>query len=310
MHIMLNPANLDHQLLRERLQPYLEEATAPATRLAYRTDLAHFQAWGGTLPASPQTVADYLAQLAMTLKPATLQRRLAAISRAHSTLNLPNPVPTELVRLTMRGIRRKHGSAQRQVRPLMKDQLIEIILRLGESPLDCRDRCLLLVGFCAGLRRSELVGLNLADLEETPQGLVVTIRQSKTDQEGVGRKVGIPRARLPELCPILAFNQWKDLAKIESGPIFRSVNKGGQISPQRLSTKAVALIIKHQVSQIGLDPAHYAGHSTRSGLATSAAQAGIRPDKIKAQTGHASDAMLSRYIRDGDIWRDNAGGLF
>jgi integrase len=307
---LLDLTNPQHQLLRERLQPYIDEATAPATRKAYRTDLRHFQDWGGRLPAPPQVVADYLVHLAQNHKPATLQRRLASISRAHSTLNLPNPVPSELVRLTMRGIRRKLGVAQRQVRPLMRDDLVAVVSQLGDTPRDLRDKALLLIGFCGAFRRSELMALDMADIEPTPQGLVVTIRHSKTDQNGEGRKVGIPRGRVPDLCPSQSLAAWLAVANITSGPVFRAVGKGGHITPRRLAPKAVAVIVKERAAAVGLTATELSGHSLRAGLATSAAQAGMRPDKIKAQTGHASDTMLARYIRDGDIWRDNAGGLF
>ncbi len=307
---LLDLTNPQHQLLRERLQPYIDEATAPATRKAYRTDLRHFQEWGGRLPAPPQVVADYLVHLAQTHKPATLQRRLASISRAHSTLNLPNPVPTELVRLTMRGIRRKLGAAKRQVRPLMRDDLVAVVGQLSDSPKDLRDKALLLIGFCGAFRRSELVALDMADIETTPQGLVITIRHSKTDQNGEGRKVGIPRGRVPDLCTLQSLAAWLAAANITDGPVFRGVGKGGHITLRRLAPKTVAAIVKERAAAVGLAATDLSGHSLRAGLATSAAQAGMRPDKIKAQTGHASDTMLARYIRDGDIWRDNAGGLF
>lgn len=297
-----------HQLLRERLQPYIDEATSKATRKAYRTDLAHFQEWGGGLPATPQLVADYLVHLAQTHKPSTLQRRLAAISRAHNTLGYPNPVSTELVRLTLRGIRRKVGTQQRQARPLMKDDLMQVLAVMGDSLRDHRDRALLLLGFAGAFRRSELVGLDVADLTFTPQGCIVTLRHSKTDQEGQGRNIGIPYGR-NGTCPVRAVQAWLTRANITEGAVFRPITRTKAFGCAQLSDRAVADIIKQRAAAAGLSPDSLSGHSLRAGLATSAAQAGIRPDKIRQQTGHASDAMLQRYIRDGDLFNGNAGGI-
>lgn len=307
---LLDLKHPQHQLLRERLAPYIEEATAPATRKAYRVDLRHYQEWGGTLPSTPQQVADYLVHLAQTYKPATLQRRIAAIARAHATLNLTDPTKHELVRLTMRGIRRKLGMAQRQARPLMRDDVATIIATLGDSPRDMRDKCLLLLGFCGAFRRSELVALNVEDVEEVSQGLIVTIRRSKTDAEGVGRRVGIPRAKYSMMCPVQSIALYMASHSLTHGSLFRSLTRQGGFSAHRLSDRSVSNIIKERALAAGLEVKNLSGHSLRAGLATSAAQAGIRPDKIKAQTGHASDAMLNRYIRDGDMWNGNAGGLF
>lgn len=303
---LTNPA---HQVLKERLQPYLEEATAASTRKAYRTDLRHFQEWGGTLPATPQLVADYLVAHAATLSPVTLKRRLVAIARAHNTLSLPNPTTHELVRLTMRGITRKHGRPQKQVKPLLKEDLLLIMTTLGDSPRDCRDRCLLLIGFCGAFRRSELVALNVEDLEFVREGVLITLRRSKTDQTGEGRKIGIPYAR-GRVCPVQALQEWLQQASITDGAIFRSMQKNGSVTCARLSDRSVANIIKERALAAGLDANDLSGHSLRAGLATSAAQVGIASHKIRAQTGHASDTMLARYVRDGELWTDNAGGLF
>jgi integrase len=305
MHIT-DPKN---QLLRERLQPYIDEATAPATRKAYRVDLRHFQEWGGRMPASPQMVADYLVSLAQTHKPATLNRRLAAISRAHNTLGLPNPVGDELVRLTMRGIRRKHGVRQKQARALLKDDVAHIIGTLGDSPRDIRDKALLLVGFCGAFRRSELVALDVEDLQMVQQGVILTIQHSKTDQEGRGRKIGIPRGRFSQLCAVQALALWLEVAGITTGPVFRPISKGRAIACTRLSSGAVSRLIKERALDAELDAVELSGHSLRAGLATSAAQAGVSSHKIRAQTGHASDTMLSRYIRDGDLFLGNAAGI-
>jgi integrase len=306
---LLDLHNPQYQLLRERLQPYIDEATAPATRKAYRNDLAHFREWGGTVPATIETVAAYLATFGEQLSPATLQRRLSAISRAHDTLQLPNPVKTELVRLTMRGIRRKRGTAQRQVRPLVKEDILLILAGMGDGLKATRDAALLLVGFCGAFRRSELVGLNVEDMEFVLQGVVVTLRHSKTDQEGHGRKIGIPRGR-GHICPVRSLQAWLVEGGITTGSLFRPIDRHGNCADSRLTDQSVAHIIKARAAEVGLKADDLSGHSLRAGLATSAAQHGIPTHKIRQQTGHASDAMLTRYIRDGDLFNGNAASLF
>jgi integrase len=171
-----------------------------------------------------------------------------------------------------------------------------------------RDRALLLLGFAGGFRRSELVSLTVADIEQAKQGLLVQLRFSKTDQDGQGRSVGIPYAR-GNICPVLSLQVWLAASSITEGPIFRAVNRHGVISDAALTSQAVALIVKERAKAIGLDATQFAGHSLRSGLVTSAAQAGISSWKIRAQTGHKSDSMLARYIRDANIFVDNAGGI-
>lgn len=170
-----------------------------------------------------------------------------------------------------------------------------------------RDKALLLIGFAGAFRRSELVSLTVGDIEQAKQGLIVQLRFSKTDQQGYGRKVAIPYAR-GSVCPVLAYQHWLEISKITEGPIFRGVNRHGVISDVALTPQAVALVVKERAYAVGLDPANYAGHSLRSGLVTSAAKLGVSSWKIREQTGHKSDAMLTRYIRDANIFVDNAAG--
>lgn len=289
------------------LEGYIEAGIAPATRAAYRADVDHFRAWGGAIPASDRQLASYLAEHATALKPATLTRRLAAISVAHEAQGLPNPVRSPLIRATMRGIRREHGSAQRQAKPLLRDDLLAVLDAMGDGVKDVRDRTLLLIGFAGGFRRSELVGLDHADVEHVRQGIIITLRRSKTDQEGAGRKVGIPLGR-SRWCPVTALDQWLQVAAIDNGPIFRRVNRHGHVMSNRLSGEAVCLVVRERVAAAGFEPAAYSGHSLRAGLATSAAQAGIPSFKIRQQTGHATEAMLGRYIREGELFIGNAAG--
>jgi hypothetical protein len=196
---------------------------------------------------------------------------------------------------------------QRRVAPLRVEQLAEIVARLDGSIKDTRDRALLLVGFAGALRRSELTAAECQDVEWRPQGIVLTLPRSKTDQEGQGRAVAIPYGSAP-MCPVDALKEWLEAAHISEGPLFRPVPKGGAVLASRLSGNSVAAIVKQHVMAIGLDPSCFSGHSLRAGFATSAAAAGVPAWKIRAQTGHTSDAMLARYIREGRAVVRNAIG--
>lgn len=282
----------------------VRDSLAMNTRRAYLSDLAHFEGWGGHIPASDTLVAAYLAAHAETLSVATLVRRLASISKAHAASGVANPV-RELVRATLRGIRRRRGSAQREAKPLLKDDLFAVLGAMGNGLKDARDHALLLIGFAGGFRRSELVAIDIGVVEFVRQGAIITIPRSKTDQLGAGRKVAIPLGRTRS-CPVAALEGWMARAGLSEGPVFRPISRHGRVMDARLSGEAVSLIIKDRLASAGIDPAGYSGHSLRAGLATSAAQAGVSAFKIKAQTGHTSDAMLGRYIRDGQLFTNNA----
>lgn len=289
------------------IQTYLDHSRAASTLRAYESDLAHFTAWGGAIPASDVMVAAYIAAHGEVLAVATLKRRIASISQAHAMAGHPSPTGSALVRSTLRGLCRVRGTAQRQAKPLMRDDLFMVLERMGDDIRAKRDRALLLLGFAGGFRRSELVSLDVSHLEPVRQGLIVTIARSKTDQEGQGRKIGIPLGRTRH-CPVSAVTDWLTAADINEGPLFRSIAKGGRVSPQRLSGEAVCLAIRERLAAASLNPEGYSGHSLRAGFATSAAQAGASTLKIRQQTGHASDAMLGRYIRDGELFVGNAVG--
>lgn len=285
---------------------YLRASLSDSSRRSYCADLNQFLSWGGTIPASPEMIAIYLAAHAEQHAIATLARRLASIGKAHTAQSLPSPTDSQLVRATLRGIRRLQGSAQRQVAPAVKEDVLYMIDGLlGTKGI--RDKALLLIGFAGAFRRSELVAIAAADIEQAKQGLIVNLIRSKTDKDGKGRKVAIPYAR-GAVCPVLALQHWLEVAGITQGPIFRAVNRHGTISDAALTPQAVALIVKERAQAVGLDASKYSGHSLRAGLVTSASQAGVSSWKIRAQTGHKSDAMLARYIRDANIFVDNAAG--
>lgn len=286
---------------------YIRDSLAPNSRRAYLSDLREFERWGGSIPASAHTVASYVAAGADTLAVASLVRHIASISKAHEARGLPNPTRSELVRATMRGIKRSRGCAQREAKPLLRDDLLLVLDAMGNGLKDIRDRALLLIGFAGALRRSELVGLDVGDIEHVRQGIVLTLRKSKTDQDGRGRKIGIPHGRT-RWCPVAAFDAWLTASGINEGAIFRPVDRHSRVHESRLSGAGVALVVRERTAAAGFDPAPYSGHSLRAGLATSAAQAGVPTWRIKAQTRHASDAMLSRYIRDGEMFSENPAG--
>jgi site-specific recombinase XerD len=285
---------------------YVAAATAHNTRRAYRSDLDHFLAWGGSIPSSPEQIAAYLAGHAGTHKAATLKRRVVAIGLAHTAQGLENPCAAELVRVTLRGIWRTHGMAQAQVTPAVREDILAMVRGLTGLK-GSRDRALLLLGFAGAFRKSELVGLNVTDLEFVDRGLIVHLRRSKTDQEGVGRKVGIPHAR-GKVCAVQAVKEWLAASGITEGPLFRPITRHGHVGQARLSGHAVAEVVKTCAAAAGLDATNYSGHSLRAGLITSAAMLGVSIWKIKAQSGHHTDAMVGRYVRDADLFTDNAAG--
>src|ERR671937_304071 len=237
------------------------------------------------------------------LKAATIARRLVVISQAHKAADLPSPTTSSLVRRTHAGIRRAIGTAQVAKAPAVVEDLKRMLDSLPATRVGLRDRALLLLGFAGAFRRAELVALDVADLEFTRAGLIVTLRKSKTDQEGKSRRLGIPFGSSEQTCPVRSLQAWLEAARISDGPCFRSLDRFQRVQPQRLSDKAVALIVKRRAKAVGLDPARYAGHSLRAGLATSAAAAGASERVIMSQTGHRSADMVRRYIREGSLFR-------
>jgi integrase len=290
---------------------YAAAAKSEATKRAYSRAWAAFAAWCedqgvSALPATGATVAASLAHRADEgAKPASLDLYLAAISEAHRCAHHASPRESAEVRAVRAGIRRTHGTAQRRAAPATAEVVRAMVTDIGADLGAQRDRALVLAGFAGAFRRSELVALDVADLTFTARGVEVVIRRSKTDQEGAGRTVAIPFGASAETCPVRALRAWLDASGITSGPIFRSVDRHGRIGAS-LSDRAVASIVKEAAQRSGLDAAAFSGHSLRAGLATSAAHAGRSDRAIMAQTGHRSRAMVDRYVRAADAWRDNA----
>jgi integrase len=292
-------------------------------------------------------VAAFIAECASTLKVGSVQRRLNAIAEAHKAVGLESPTHSPIVANTMKGIRRTKGVAPAQKSAALTDDIRAMVEATDSGLIGMRDRALILLGFAGAFRRSELVGLSVEDCEFGNDGLTVTLRRSKTDQTGAGRKIGVPYGSNPETCPVRAMQAWIEelqgadarcrVATPESnalpdssalsghvhgrtqppsGPaslyspklLFRSITRHGQIQPSGLSGGDVARVVKKLAERAGLDAAKYAGHSLRAGHATSAAIAGASERSIMNQTGHRSVQMVRRYIRDGSLFRENSAG--
>lgn len=264
-------------------------------------------------------------------KASSITRALTALSQAHRAKELPSPRSHLAVQASMQGIRRVLGVAPAQKAPILLPDLRAMLTSLPDNTLGTRDRALLLLGFAGAFRRSELAALNQADISFSAEGLEVILRRSKTDQEGEGRKVGIPFGSDPATCPVRALKAWletlaaaptcdsdstrskgprrraKGKTTTETTPLFQSVSKAGRhILGHRLDGRDVARAVKRAARRAGLEPERFSGHSLRAGLATVAAQAGKSERAIMAQTGHRSVMMVRRYIRDGNLFTDNA----
>ncbi|OHV36946.1 MULTISPECIES: tyrosine-type recombinase/integrase [Pseudofrankia] len=330
--------------LADRVTQYARAARATSTWRAYDTDLRHFRAWCAAQPTAPAavpagalTVAGYLAALADAgYKPSTIRRRLAAISVAHQLAKAPNPATSPEVATVWDGIRRVHGARPARKEALETSLLTRVLAAIDEPPADAaagtdapagnvapdpapgaaaatlaavRDRALLLVGFAGCLRRSELVGLDMADIEVTPDGLVLSVRSSKTDQEGLGALVGLAYGSYRPTCPVRAWQAWAAAARLTAGPAFRGINRHGHVGAGRLHPGSVARIVQRRAAAAGLDPADFAGHSLRSGFATAAARAGVNDRAIMRQGRWRSASSLDSYVRAGRLFdRDNPSG--
>src|SRR5262245_53497735 len=311
--ISSDPAALaaEVQATAERARDYRAKAKAANTLAAYRSDWNDFTTWCRThlresLPAEPSRVALYITDLAERCKPSTITRRLATISQAHQQAGHATRTSAPIVRDVLQGIKREKGTA-----PAAKTAAVTTIIRAMVETLDddlkgTRDRALILVGFAGAFRRSELVALTAADVQFTNDGLIVKLPHSKTDQARVGETKGIPYGSTPTTCPVRALRAWLDAAGIAEGPIFRPINRWRQLQPKALTGHAVAELVKQLAERAGYDGATFSGHSLRAGLATAAAAAGVAYHAIKKQTGHKSDQVLQRYIREGSLFRENA----
>lgn len=302
--------------LRGTVADLLEASTSAATRRAHEHDVAHFLDYCAThglggIPATPEAVALYIASLVASdrVRLSTIRRRLASLAVEHRAKgHLDSPTRSELVRLAMRGAARRLGTAPSRSAAL---RLGTLRVLLDATPQDTaratRDRAVLLLGFAGALRRSEIAALEVSDLRLEEEGLALTVRRSKTDQEGAGRVIGIPRGRHPDTCPVRAVQSWVTVSGITSGPLFRRITRTDHAGKKGISGQTVARIVKEAVARAGLTTTdQYSAHSLRSGFATEAAAHGVGERAIMQQTGHRSVQVLRGYIRRGGIWSENA----
>jgi integrase len=223
-------------------------------------------------------------------------------------MELESPTSAGMVRNVLKGIKRVNGTAAVQKAAALTDDIRAMVSATDSGLIGVRDRAMILLGFAGAFRRSELVGLDVEDCEFGKDGLTITLRRSKTDQDGQGRKVGIPYGSNPETCPVRTVQAWMEQSGITTGPLFRSITRHEKIRPGRLSGVDVSRVVKKLAKRAGLDAAKYAGHSLRAGHATAAAIAGATERSIMNQTGHRSVQMVRRYIRDGSLFRENSAG--
>jgi site-specific recombinase XerD len=300
------------ETLHARARQLAEHSRAAATRTAYASDMAQFRAWCATqhppleaLPAQPMTVALYLAALADVRKPATIRRRMDSISVVHQLAGYPSPTGNSAVQAVWKGIRRTKGTAPAKKKAARTKIISALVAPLGTSLADVRDRALLLIGFAGALRRSELVALDVQDVTPDDDGLIVTIRRSKGDQEAHGDIRGLPYGSRPATCPVRAWRAWLATSNITDGAAFRAVNQHGQLGTTRLSDRAVADMIKRRAHRAGI-AGDFAGHSLRAGFATEAYAHGTPELAIMRHGRWRSASVMRGYVEDGGVWNDNA----
>ena len=312
----MNNIITDIKALQEETLLNLKNSKAQNTIRAYKSDFNDyglFCAKNGfkSLPSEPKIVSLYLTHLSTKeVKMSTLKRRLVSIGVIHRLkghyLDTKHPSIIE----NIMGIKRRKGSVQKGKKPLLINHLKEIINVIDNKKIEeikkSRDRSIILIGFSGGFRRNEIVSLNHEDLDFVPEGLKITLRRSKTDQFGEGFLKGLPYFDNQTYCPVISVQNWLNLSKINSGPLFRRFTKGSKLSEKRLTDQSVALILKEYLSLAGIDNKNFSGHSLRSGFATSAAVSGAEERSIMAMTGHKSTEMVRRYIKDANLFKNNA----
>lgn len=310
--VAIDTPALSLQPIIEQAQQFFQQTTAANTRKAYHNDWRAFAAWCDehglqALPAAPEVVACYLTACAMRgLKMTTIRRHLAAINAIHHEQGMESPTRSTVVKGVLHGMQRTLGMPPQPVDALLTEDISRMVASLPATPQGIRDAAILLLGFAGAFRRSELVALNVTDVQLREEGALLLIQRSKTDQVGEGRWIGIPYGDHPLTCPVSALQRWLAVSGLTDGAIFRGLNRHGHLASARLSTRAVAEIVKRTAEAAGLDPTRYSGHSLRSGHCTTACRAGVPERIIMLQTGHRSERMLRRYLRRAEIFTENS----
>jgi site-specific recombinase XerD len=312
----MNKLVTDLKALHEETLNNLKSSKAINTVRAYKSDFKDFGAFCvkhnfKALPAEPKIVALYLTYLSgKDAKMSTLRRRLVSIGMIHKLkghyLDTKHPVIIE----NLMGIKRTKGSVQRGKKPILINQLKAIVNVINEEKIEeikkIRDKSIILVGFGGGFRRTELVSVDYEDVEFVPEGVKITLRRSKTDQFGEGMTKGLPYFSNEIYCPVVHLKKWIKISNIKDGPIFRRFAKGSSLTSNRLTDQSVVLLIKRYLALAGIENKNYSGHSLRSGFATASAESGADERSIMAMTGHKTTQMVRRYIKEANLFKNNA----
>jgi len=312
----MNDIITDIKALQEETLLNLQSSKSINTVRAYKSDFNDFgifcaQNGFKSLPSEPKIVSLYLTHLSTKeAKMSTLKRRLVSIAVIHKLKGHYLDTKHPLIIENIMGIKRRKGSIQKGKKPILINRLKEIINVIDQQNKEeikkFRDRSIILIGFSGGFRRNEIVSLDYDDLDFVPEGLKINLRRSKTDQFGEGLIKALPYFDKPQYCPVISLINWIKISKINSGSLFRRFSKGSKLSENRLTDQTVALLIKHYLQLAGIDNKNYSGHSLRSGFATSAAEAGVDERNIMAMTGHKSTEMVRRYIKEANLFKNNA----
>ena len=312
----MNDLVTDIKALQEETLLNLQSSKANNTVRAYKSDFNDFSLFCSqngfkSLPSEPKIVSLYLTYLSTKeFKISTLKRRLVSIGVIHKLkghyLDTKHPSIIE----NIMGIKRRKGSIQEAKKPILIStlkQIIDVIDKQNKQEIKkFRDRSIILIGFSGGFRRKEIVSLNYDDLDFVPEGLKINLRRSKTDQFGKGFTKALPYFDNSQYCPVVSLKKYIEISKIKSGAVFRRFTRGSKLSENRLTDQTVALLIKEYLKLTGIDSKNYSGHSLRSGFATSAAESGAEERSIMAMTGHKSTEMVRRYIKEANLFKNNA----
>ena len=311
----MNELVTDIKKLHEDTLDNLKRSKANNTLRAYKSDFNDFRVFCAkhgfnSIPTEPKIISLYLTHLSSSSKISTLRRRLVSIGVVHKLkghyLDTKHPIIIE----NLIGIKRKKGSIQKGKKPILINHLKQIINIIDQQKIEeikkLRDKSLILVGFGGGFRRTELISIDYEDLEFVEEGVKITLKRSKTDQFGEGMIKGVPYFSNEKYCPVINLKNWINLSKIKTGPIFRRFAKGSILTNHRLTDQSVVLIIKEYLKLAGIENKNFSGHSLRSGFATVAAESGADERSIMAMTGHKTTQMVRRYIREANLFKNNA----
>ena len=293
------------------------KAAAPATLRAYKADWTHFAAWCAAagfvpVPAEPAIVGAYLASLAGSHAPTTIRRRLSALGKMHRFNDLPwNPAHRD-IQGPLQGLLRTHGRPVRKAAALSLPMLRQLLATCDATARGRRDRALLLFGFAGALRRSELTALRVEDVAIVAGGLRLRIARGKTDQEGQGAEIGLPRGRHAHTCPVRAFEDWQEVARRRAGPLFRRISTGDRIGEAALHPDAVRRILAHRVGMAGLAIEGFerlSAHALRVGFITEAYAQGVRDEDIMRHSRHRDLRVMRGYVQRAGLVNESPAGV-